>query len=79
MRRLFRNSIDPTKTWDGWRWFFVLLALVFASIAVWLALHEGLIPLTLIPLGFSLLSLLVALLASDQRIRRITFFLQAFS
>jgi len=69
------------RTWDGLRWLFALLGVVFACIAVWLALHEGLLeqssaPLLLIPAVFCVGALLLALCASDTRLQRVaTFFL----
>ena len=62
------------KTWDGWRWMFVVMSAVFAGLTAFLV-HDLSGPslwLTLIPAGFAVLMLLAALLASDRRLQAIT-------
>lgn len=79
-----KSSMFSPRTWDGTRWLFVLLAVVFAGVVAWLVLHEGLLQLSYAPLLFipacacvGLLSL--ALLASDRRLKRVATFFVALS
>jgi hypothetical protein len=71
-----------SRTWDGWRWLFVLLFAVFAAIGVWFGLAgpaSSAALLVAIPAVFALGSLAVALFASDARLQRIATFFLAFS
>jgi len=76
-----RNAAQ-TKTLDGMRGLFVLLAMVFAGIACWLTFHEALLAsqaalLLLIPVAFGLACALLAGLASDRTLKRVARFLLA--
>jgi len=73
-----------SRTWDGWRWLFVLFFVAFAAIGVWLVLaaESSASPAALlaaVPAAFALGSLAVALFASDARLQRIATFFMAFS
>jgi hypothetical protein len=64
---------EHAKTWDGWRWLFVLMSAVFAGLTAFLVhdLSGPALWLTLIPAGFAGLLLLAALLAPDRRLQGI--------
>jgi hypothetical protein len=71
-----------SRTWDGWRWLFVLFSALFAAIGVWLGFSgpsSSAALLIAIPAVFALGSLAVALFASDARLQRIATFFLAFS
>ena len=73
-----------SRTWDGWRWLFVLFFALFAAIGVWLGLSasssaSSVALLVAIPAVFALVSLAVALFATDARLQRIATFFLAFS
>jgi len=71
-----------SRTWDGWRWLFVLFSALFAAIGVWLGFSgpsSSAALLIAIPAVFALGSLAGALFASDARLQRIATFFLAFS
>ena len=70
------SATAKAKTWDGLRGLFILLSVLFTGILAWLVFHESMLEndvkiLLLIPAVFLIGCLMLALLASDQKLRKV--------
>lgn len=70
------SAIEKTKTWDGLRGLFILLSVIFAGCLAWLVFHESMLEhdakiLLVVPAAFLIGCLILALSASDQKLRKV--------
>lgn len=68
------------KTWDIWRWMFLLMGGIFSALTVYLAFQlEGTSILLLLILGlFAIFLLGIALVATDEGLQKVVNVMQAF-
>ncbi|MDB5873640.1 MAG: hypothetical protein JWQ07_3082 [Ramlibacter sp.] len=64
---------DDERTWDGWRWAYMILGLGCAIAAAWLAFHWAGTNQWMLafPIGFAVVLCGIALRASDSALKRI--------